>query len=90
MSCVDFSSYIEQKPIETRKELSHGDDLATSLSCLKVESRMSFVHGLCAKTTKTNTHKLEQIINLAIELNKLLKTDETEKWLELIKIMKQT
>ena len=89
MTSVDFASYIEQNPIETRKELFPWEKtLLNAFTCLDVEARMSFVHGLCAKTTEKNSDKLKKTVDLAIEINSLLKEVEIDKILELIRTLK--
>ena len=90
MTTVDFTSYIEQKPIETRKELFPWEvALLSAFTNLDVETRMAFVHGLCGKTTETHLKKLKSTIDLAVEVNKLLSDDQTEKALDFIRSLAQ-
>jgi transcriptional regulator with XRE-family HTH domain len=90
MTMVDFASYIDQKPIETRNELFPWEKtLLEAFSCLDVESRMAFVHGLCAKTTKDKSKDLKDTVDLAVKLKELFSPEQLEKVLELVATFKK-
>lgn len=85
MTPVDFTSYIEQSPVETRKELFPWEkSLLEAFTCLSVESRMDFVHGLCAKTNQENAEVLQNAVDLAVKLNSLMDKNQIDKMLDFL------